>query len=223
MNTSSASTTLASRYPTRRALSQSRTRRVNCQVKAKHAAEVESYMPLVQKIASQVSRQVHGHVDMEDLLSWGTTGLLEAMSRFDEGQGAKLSTFAYYRIRGAMLDGIGKVAPLSRKCYRNAREAGDNHAIYRDECQAEQILDPRGGVCPEDFAEKEQLQGLLQDAIEKLSTEQQHLVRKHYFGGESLKKAGQALGISKSWACRSHAKALSNLRAQMQLSFAVAA
>jgi RNA polymerase sigma factor for flagellar operon FliA len=180
-------------------------------------------MPLVYKIANQVLRQVNGQADREDLVSWGATGLLEAMKRFDPEQGAKLSTFAYYRIRGAMLDGIGKTAPLSRKCYRNARAAGDKHAIYRDECQAEEIVDPRKGVSPEDLAENQQLQSLLHTAIERLSQEEQHLVREHYFSGATLKDAGQTLGISKSWACRSHARAIRNLRTELNRSISLAA
>ncbi len=180
-------------------------------------------MPLVYKIANQVQRQVNGQADRDDLVSWGTTGLLEAMKRFDPEQGAKLSTFAYYRIRGAMLDGIGKTGPLSRKCYRNARAAGDKHAIYRDECQAEEIIDTRSGVSPEELAENQQMQTLLHGAIDRLSMEEQHLVRKHYFGGETLKKAGQALGISKSWACRSHARAIRNLRIELGQSVLLAA
>jgi RNA polymerase sigma factor for flagellar operon FliA len=180
-------------------------------------------MPLVYKIANQVHRHVHGQTDRDDLVSWGTAGLLEAMKRFDPTLGAKLSTFAYYRIRGAMLDGIGKIAPLSRKCYRNARAAGDKHAIYREDCQAEEIIDPRSGVSPEELAEKQQLQALLQGAIANLPEEQQHLVRKHYFAGETLKNAGETLGISKSWACRSHAKAIKNLRIEMDRAISLAA
>lgn len=223
MNTAIATSTLSAHCPTRLAKPQAGNNPRACERKKAHAAEVEAYMPLVYKIANQVQRQVHGQADYEDLVSWGTTGLLEAMKRFDPNQGAKLSTFAYYRIRGAMLDGIGKVAPLSRKCYRNARDAGDKHAIYRKDCQAEEIIDPREGVSPEDFAAQQQLQSLLQEAIARLSAEQQHIVRKHYFSGESLKTAGQALGISKSWACRSHAKAISNLRTELQRSISLAA
>lgn len=220
MNNAIAGSTLSTRLPTRRA---KRAARGTCPIQARVDADVESYMPLVYKIANQVQRQVRGQAEREDLVSWGTTGLLEAMKRFDPEQGAKLSTFAYYRIRGAMLDGIGKTAPLSRKCYRNARAAGDKHAIYRDDCQAEEIIDPRKGVSPEELAENQQMQALLHGAIDRLSDEEQHLVRKHYFGGETLKKAGQALGISKSWACRSHAKAIRNLRIEINRSICLAA
>lgn len=216
MNTAIAISVPATRLPTRAAARKPSSKQRACNKQKQHAAEVAEYMPLVHKIANQVHRRVNGQVDREDLVSWGTTGLLEAMSRFEPGREARLATFAYYRIRGAMLDGIGKVAPLSRKCYRNARAAGDKHAIYREDCEAEEILDPRAAISPADFAERQQLQGILERAIGNLPEDQQHLVRQHYFGGETLMQAGKTLGISKSWACRSHAKALKNLRIEMQ-------
>lgn len=223
MNTAIANSVVASRLPTRHAARKTSSRHLACKRQEQHDAEVAGYMPLIHKIANQVYRQVNAQVDRDDLVSWGITGLLEAMKRFEPGRGAKLATFAYYRIRGAMLDGIGKVAPLSRKCYRNARAAGDKHAIYREDCEAEQILDPRSALSPQDFAERQQLQSLLETAIGNLPNEQQHLVRQHYFAGETLKQAGKSLGISKSWACRSHAKALNNLRIEMQRTGSLAA
>jgi RNA polymerase sigma factor for flagellar operon FliA len=216
MNTAIANSVVASRLPTTRTTRKAPAKHLACKKQKQHDAEVAEYMPLVHKIANQVHRHVNGQADREDLVSWGTTGLLEAMKRFEPGRETRLSTFAYYRIRGAMLDGIGKVAPLSRKCYRNARAAGDMHAIYREDCEAEEIIDPRSAISPEDFAERQQLQSLLESAISNLSEDQQHLVRKHYFAGETLLDAGKTIGISKSWACRSHAKALNNLRVEMQ-------
>jgi len=177
---------------------------------------VSEYMPLVYKIAKRVHGQVHAQADMDDLVSWGTMGLLEAMKRFDPDRGIQLSTFAYRRIHGAMIDGIGNVAPLARQCYRNARAAGDPHAIYRRHGETEQIVDPRKRISPSDFTERAQVCNQLEAAISKLSHEQQHLVRQHYFGNQSLMQAGKSLGISKSWASRSHKNALRALRASLQ-------
>jgi len=191
--------------------------------KKQHDQEVASFMPLVHKIASKVYRHTNGQAALEDLVSWGTMGLLEAMSRFEPSHGARLSTFAYYRIRGAMLDNIGKVAPLSRKCYRQARAAGDHHAIYRNDIETDHIVDQRSGLSPQDFAEQNQMESLLRDAMETLSPEERHLVQSHYFAGETLAHAGKTLGISKSWACRSHANALRNLRRSMNRASACAA
>jgi len=180
-------------------------------------------MPLIRNIALKVMRQTQNQADFDELMAWGTTGLLEAMSRYVEGSDATLGTYAYHRIRGAMLDGIGHIAPLSRKCYRQAARCGDFHAIYLEDCEPEEILDPRHGLSPEDFTSRTELCGVLSKAITNLPTEQQHLVMSHYFQNETLKQAGKTLGISKSWASRAHAHALENLREAMGESVAMAA
>jgi RNA polymerase sigma factor for flagellar operon FliA len=45
-------------------------------------------------------------VQLDDLTSWGAIGLLEAFDRYDAGRGIKFSTYAEYRIRGAMYDAL---------------------------------------------------------------------------------------------------------------------
>lgn len=192
-----------------------------CAVRERDARAI-SYLPLVHKIAHQVQRRTRDQTDIEELVAWGTTGLLEAMDRYVEGGKASLGTFAYYRIRGAMLDGIGHVAPLSRKCYRQAARRGDFHAIYGADCEPEAIPDPRDGLSPEDFTAENEIREVLFEAITRLPPQQQHLVRSHYFENQPLNEAGKHLGISKSWASRAHANALANLREEMQESVALA-
>src|SRR6185369_7336200 len=46
---------------------------------------------------------------------------LEAARRFDEGRGVSFRRFANYRVRGAMLDGIRKSAPLPRRAHARVR------------------------------------------------------------------------------------------------------
>ena len=48
-------------------------------------------------------------------------GLLEAASRFDPEAGAHFMTFAYYRVRGAIYDGLRQMGWLSRSHYKRAR------------------------------------------------------------------------------------------------------
>src|SRR5438067_8768652 len=66
----------------------------------------ERHLPLVRKIAGDVRRSLGGSVDYDDLVAYGTRGLLEALDRFDASRGIAFSTFAYYRIRGAIYDGV---------------------------------------------------------------------------------------------------------------------
>src|SRR5438309_11308233 len=51
----------------------------------------------------------------------GQQGLLEAARRFDEGRGVSFRRFANYRVRGSMLDGIRKSAPLPRRAHARIR------------------------------------------------------------------------------------------------------
>ncbi len=64
------------------------------------------YMDLVKGIAGKLKRKAPRNVDYEDLVGHGMVGLMEAASRFDDSLGYKFSTFAFPRIRGAMLDYI---------------------------------------------------------------------------------------------------------------------
>lgn len=61
-------------------------------------------IPLVKSIAARL-RLAHGlPSSMDDLCAAGFTGLLEATKRFDPSRGTAFTTFAYYRIRGAIVD-----------------------------------------------------------------------------------------------------------------------
>ena len=104
-----------------------------------------------------------------------------------------------------------------------AARAGDFHAIYSENCEPEEILDPRTGLSPEDFTLRNEMTSALRAAITKLPEQQQHLVRNHYFGNKTLQDAGKTIGISKSWASRAHANALANLREEMEKAVAIAA
>jgi RNA polymerase sigma factor for flagellar operon FliA len=75
----------------------------------------------------RVVRELSLSVDLGDLRGWGQQGLLEAKQRFDPTRGARFSTFAYYRVRGAMLDGIRRQGWIRRSAYAKLRalEAAD--------------------------------------------------------------------------------------------------
>jgi RNA polymerase sigma factor (sigma-70 family) len=60
-------------------------------------------MPLVRSIAARLRRRVP-QLETDDLVSAGMIGLIEAVDRFDGGRGVAFGTFAYPRIKGAILD-----------------------------------------------------------------------------------------------------------------------
>jgi len=74
---------------------------------------IEAYMPLVHSIASMVSgKGLPPSVDYNDLVSDGTVGLMKAWERFDPNRGVKFETYASYRIRGEILDGLKNYSPV---------------------------------------------------------------------------------------------------------------
>ncbi len=72
--------------------------------KAKRDKFIMDYMPLVKYVVGKFMMYLPTHIDQEDLFESGILGLIEAAERFDESKNVKFKTYAYHRIRGAILD-----------------------------------------------------------------------------------------------------------------------
>lgn len=70
------------------------------------AALLNRYLGLVHHAARQVAARVSDLVEVDDLVSAGTLGLVQALQGFDLSRGLAFSTYAMRRIRGAMLDDL---------------------------------------------------------------------------------------------------------------------
>ena len=71
-----------------------------------------SHMWLVRHIVGKVAIHLPAGVDLENLESAGMLGLVEAAWKFDTHRGIQFKTFAYTRIRGAILDELRRNCPL---------------------------------------------------------------------------------------------------------------
>lgn len=78
---------------------------------------IAQYMPYAASIANRVCQSLSSAVDYEDVLCNARLGLLEAAKRFDEDQEVDFRTFAYYRIKGAIYDGLRRSGWLPRTLY----------------------------------------------------------------------------------------------------------
>src|SRR6266576_1884272 len=65
---------------------------------------IEKYLPLVRYNAERVWSKLPDGVDLNDLISAGVFGLMDAIEAFDLARGVKFETYCVPRIRGAMLD-----------------------------------------------------------------------------------------------------------------------
>src|ERR1700722_6766234 len=64
------------------------------------------HLPQVRLIARRIHERLPESVNLEDLISTGTIGLIAAIDRFDPRHNVKLKTYAEYKIRGAILDSL---------------------------------------------------------------------------------------------------------------------
>lgn len=78
---------------------------------------VNQYLPYATSIASKVIKSLASDIDFDEVLCNARLGLLEAAQRFDTKFGVDFKTFAYYRIRGAIFDGLRKTGWLPRSLY----------------------------------------------------------------------------------------------------------
>ncbi len=69
---------------------------------------VKQNLWLVKCIAKTIAESVPANVDVDDLVSAGTVGLIKAIDEFDPSRGTKIETYARHRIRGAILDELRK-------------------------------------------------------------------------------------------------------------------
>ena len=82
---------------------------------------IEEYLPLTRYVASQMSQRLPPMVEFNDLVSYGTLGLLDAIEKYDLNKGVKFGTYAVNRIRGAILDELRSLDWVPRSVRTKAR------------------------------------------------------------------------------------------------------
>ena len=102
-------------------------------------AESKAHGELVERVVRRLQRELDLSCDLDDLRAWGQQGLWEAKGRFDANRGVRFSTFAYYRVRGAVIDGVRKQGWLKRRAYAKLKafEAADALGEQLSESEAQ--------------------------------------------------------------------------------------
>ncbi len=94
-------------------------------------------IPQVKYIAQRISKGLPSHVELNDLVSAGIVGLMDAIKKFNPEKGVKFKTYAELRIKGEIVDSLRRLdwAPRDlRKNIRNLEKAELNirHALGRE-------------------------------------------------------------------------------------------
>ena len=149
---------------------------------------MERYRPAVNLMAYKLSRGIESSDAVQDLTACGWLGIVESAQRYDGS--VEFLTYAYPRMRGAMLDEV------------RARFKSSQRRVNLDECE-EMTATLRS---PESLAEDSELS----DQIGVLPPAWGRVILAH-LRGETLKKAGEAEGVSEVRAHQLYGKAVARL------------
>ncbi len=88
-----------------------------------------SHLPLVKHVIGRLVSEMPAGVDIENLESAGVLGLVEAAAKFDADRNTQFKTFAYLRMRGAILDELRRNCPLPQQVMEKVAKI---RQAYRD-------------------------------------------------------------------------------------------
>ncbi len=96
---------------------------------------MEQYLPYASSIAGRVMKTLSSAVDFDDVMCNARMGLLEATRKFDASLNVDFKTFAYYRIKGAIYDGLRKTGWIPRSLYARIKfeQATNEYLQYMSE------------------------------------------------------------------------------------------
>jgi RNA polymerase sigma factor for flagellar operon FliA len=103
--------------------------------------EHDRFLPIVRRIAMRMARRVPSEVTVEDLVSYGWIGLLEAFSRSAGMPDGEFEAYASYRVRGAMLDYLRSLDPMARTTRALSRRI--NRAVTQTTNELGRVPDER--------------------------------------------------------------------------------
>ncbi len=200
---------------------------------------IQENQGLVFHLAGRIHRSLPVRHEYDDLVGYGMLGLVEAAKAYCPSKKTKFSTFAFFRIRGAIYDGISEACWMTRAQYRrhSALLKAEEERMEFGSGTSTSDTDDQANVTAWDYAQTgmvaltaehaDHLEGteesaslvavkletktLLCKAIEKLPRRENRLITMIYFEGYSLQDAAERIGISKSWASRLHQNVIERL------------
>jgi RNA polymerase sigma factor for flagellar operon FliA len=95
---------------------------------------VLQYAPMIKYVASRLAMRLPSHISLEDLISSGIIGLIDAVQKFDSSKNINFKTYAEFRIKGAMLDELRSLDWIPRSVRKKS------HLIENAYAQLQQDL-----------------------------------------------------------------------------------
>jgi RNA polymerase sigma factor FliA len=94
---------------------------------------IVEYAPLVKFIAQKIASRLPSNIELDDLISCGVIGLMDAIEKFDPTRDNKFKTYAEFRIRGAILDELRSQDWVPRSVREKAKQVEKAYAKLEKE------------------------------------------------------------------------------------------
>ena len=92
------------------------------EVKEERDALICEHLPLVRQVAQRFYVGSNSPIEMNDLVQYGVMGLIDATEKFDAARGTSFHSYARFRIKGSILDGLRHIDFVPRSVRRKRRE-----------------------------------------------------------------------------------------------------
>lgn len=203
---------------------------------------IDRYMGLVVDVVEPLHRRSSSNVSFEDLRSYGVLGLLEAYRRFESDREASFASFAYLRVRGAVLDGLRNQTWSKRHWQLDveiraedsdpaAERTAPPEVPFSTETAVASDDDTSGSLtmlltdrldldaladtdsdAPSKAVERHQQWQYVERAIDELPERQREVLDQYYRRDRSMSEIARDFDCSKSWICRLHRRGLDHVR-----------
>jgi RNA polymerase sigma factor for flagellar operon FliA len=204
-------------------------------------ALIEHYRPLSKKIAASLyARRYSDDVEFEEYLQYAMVGLIESIDRYTLDRGTTFETYAKYRIRGAILNGLEKMSERREQYAYRARllkerthsitEGGSEkseQSLFEEMVEAVLglaicymlegtglIRDGANSSVNQTYQAQEmlQLRERIVESAESLPEREKFIIQRHYFKQESFIRLSKIMGITKGRVSQLHKRAIGLLR-----------
>jgi RNA polymerase sigma factor for flagellar operon FliA len=206
---------------------------------------LDKYLPFAKHVAAALyAKRAVNDIEFGDYLHLAYIGLLEAMQRYRHEANAQFTTFASYRIRGAVLNGIPRMTEVGDQiAYAKRVQAERTASLQRGEkkvpadlsgmlelvvgialtYQIDELLEaeePNLQSPTEPYGSRtyDEMQQRLRKILKELPEREQQIVRYHYFHHMAFDEIARLLAISKSRTSQLHKRAIDTIREALRKS-----
>jgi RNA polymerase sigma factor FliA len=134
------------------------------------------HMPQIKYIAHRISAKLPSHVELNDLVSAGVLGLLDAVEKFDPSRGVKFKTYAELRVKGAILDSLRNLDWAPRSLRKRSK---DLEKVYKELEQRlgrpasdKEVCDELGITLEEFYELVDQIKGLNLGSFHEMASQE---------------------------------------------------